>query len=886
LPAGSIVLDIETSDDTKTLALASAYHLESGNIYYWVAPVGEFDYLLDFPDNSLLIAHRAAFENSFIRQNYTASQPKYRSFCTFAYSATRLHPLKPSLYRAMQNLPMFQESSDCSLADLYERFTGKKLDKGDVEIFIKSQGDGWRTEEKDLYKEQKYYERYLRGELSTKTKLPIQLLKPEKWVYPPLPRKRAEKEDLWIDLQYRITTLSHEEKLLLHKLERALKREDPFSYEFTPLSEEAYYTEIEKLNPRSESKLRTGLLYNIRDTLATAAILNDVVDLTEEITPESFIGIQLRLQPIYALDPAFEKQRDYVENYWYGEKQHLQRVAEKVVYSHALIGDTWDGQDWEKNKKGRVKWLDPKKVGYTKTLCAIGSQIHYCNLPLKRIIASKPVKHVDGSWVFPTCDPSLVANPLTITNEKKRYWAYETHPRADLEYEDRLSLMDESSCTPLENPENTDPESYKSVVSFFSKTLLKYWKDGTFTCGVPEAQIEIKRFIATSYWTSIRKRMLALKIVTINGVKYAAPRPSVHGAVSGRSVDALFLVLAKYDHDKIGSELAGMFCCPPGYKIVAWDLDSCQARIAAVISDAWFAKRNGAKNVVIGSTGISKAVFFGSKSDRTTLAHRLGDGYLGFDLSDPRQADKSYTLGKNAQFSLIFGVGAKKLGKMLGIEQVLAEKLVEGWKGIKNPLKPSEWINGEASDLINAQAALSTRWYPMEGNPSIWTQHTDVLGVVGMDRLPHVLNPRYSGKDYITTKYNAFIQNGDVAMLNYALCHIDLQARHIDHRYNNSIHDYMSYFVRDDQVEEFVGIVNRVHKKCYEEFFTRWNVDFKSVPDNVWYPSTVDVCHRLVKQVSDERKENSMTVSFEGYDSLWGDSSLDEEELQGLETEE
>jgi len=40
----------------------------------------------------------------------------------------------------------------------------------------------------------------------------------------------------------------------------------------------------------------------------------------------------------------------------------------------------------------------------------------------------------------------------------------------------------------------------------------------------------------------------------------------------------VFLVLSKYDPDKIGSELAGMFVAPPGYKLVSFDLDSVAPR--------------------------------------------------------------------------------------------------------------------------------------------------------------------------------------------------------------------------------------------------------------------------------------------------------------------
>lgn len=889
LPVGTVVLDVETSDDTKSLALASAYHLESGDIFYWIAPVGEHDHLLPFPDDSYLVAHRAAFENSFIEQNYQASQPKYRSFCTFAYNATEKHPLKPGLFRAMPYLPMFQKSSDCSLADLYEAATGQELEKSAVEIFITAKGDSWRKEEWEVLLEEGLYEAYLDGKV--KLDLPPHLKKVESFKYPSAPRKKADREELWLKLSNQFDCLTHEEKLMFHKLEEVLKKENPYQYLPVVLTKDQYRDQLSAyLNPK-HPRLITGLLYNIKDTVATAHVLKNTLSVLPRISNDAFLGIQIRLQPIYAVDPSFHNQRQVAEDKWIEYKKILQEAAEENVKIHHSIADEWDGQDWTVNTKGRTKWYDPKTVGYTKTSNAIASRITYQGHPLKRISAYKPVQLENGDWVFPKESTPLgtLLNPTQLDlTTKKRYWAYNPtiwDPKKE-SYAEHMEKISDLTAVPLENPESSDTKAFKGIVNFFSKTLLKHWTNGNFACERSNILQLVHIFISTSYWTSIRKRMFALKLTYRDLVWWACPRPSVFGAVSGRSTDPLFLVLSKLDAKKIGSELGGMFVAPPGYKMVAWDLDSCQARIAAIISDAWYAKRMGWEKVKIGVTGISQAVFYGKKEDRSSLAHKLGDSYLGFDLSDPVQADKSYALGKNAQFALIFGVGAEKLAKMLNISTELAWKLVTGWKGVKDLVNPGCWVEGEASDLINAQLALSRRWYPSEGNAAIWEQHQDVLGVVSEDKLPNVLNPRYSEKDYITTKFNAFIQNGDVAMLNYTLAELDRRASHLDFRYCSSIHDYFAFFVKEECVEEFVKIANEVHRNCYEKFLSRWNVDFSTVPDNVWYPSSIDVCRRLVKAVKDEMKENSTTVSFEGYSDLWDHIEIDEEELADLDDEE
>lgn len=890
-PAGSIVLDVETSDDTKTLAMASCYHLETNEIYYWISPVGKFDELLNIPEGCLVIAHRAAFENSFIRNNYVAGQPNYRSFCTYAYSASVLHSLKPTLYRAMPWLPMFGESSDCSLADLYSQATRRELEKGDVEIFIRSKGDDWRKDDEEIYRENRMYEQYVGSTLINK-KLPVHLRKLEMWKYPTQPRSKKEREDKYTAIEnIPDENRTHHEKLDLHKLGRMLKLANPYTYEAKPYSEELYYEEVGKILGGVNNKIRKGLLYNIRDTLATAEILPFVLDHIHDILEHSFIGIQIRLQPVYAIDPSFIRQRNTAEETWKTKKEELQKAAERNVRSYILLGGEWDGQDWaEKPKTGIPSWYDEKKIGYTKTLNAIASQIYYRGLPLKRISARKPVKLINGDWAFPESVSStfeLKEPGIEEDFTTRKYWCYEKEALEDLTYEERLGRMNSTNTTPLENPESSDTKAFKSVINFFSKALLNQWITGIFTCAEKDMSDFIHIYMSTSYWTSIRKRMQNLKIVNVSGVDFVCPRPSVYGAVSGRSVDSTFLVLAKLDAHKIGSELCGMFIAPPGYKLVAWDLDSCQARLAGLVADAWYAKRTGAEKVIIGSTGISQAVYFGRKDNRTSLAHKLGDSYLGFDLTNKVEAERSYTLGKNAQFSLIFGVGAEKLAKMLNISVELALTLTTGWKGEKDLQDKSKFIGGLASDLINAQSALAQGYFPVEGNAGVWLQTGQILGVVLGDRLPNILHPRNSQRDFLTTKYNAFIQNGDVAMLNWTLAEIDKKATHIDFRYNSSIHDYFGFFVRENQVDLFKEIAREVHKECYVQLMNRWNVDFESVPEDVWYPSSIDVTQRLVKKPDDELAKNSRTISFEGYSQdIWGDLSIDMEELVDLDNDD
>jgi hypothetical protein len=374
--------------------------------------------------------------------------------------------------------------------------------------------------------------------------------------------------------------------------------------------------------------------------------------------------------------------------------------------------------------------------------------------------------------------------------------------------------------------------------------------------------------------------MFNLKIVNTKYGKAVSPRSHINGTVTGRTVDSVFLVLAKHSKEKIGSELQGFFVAPKGYKIVQFDLDSAQARFAALICDAEYSRENGLEKVTLMQTPFSKRIFKGSKKDLSTVAHELGR-VAGYDYSTPDSIKIGYAKGKNAQFSLVFGVGAFKLSRMINVMVGIAEKMVASFKGVKNKFT-GFFEGGEASWLTNGQLRMSRSEFPRKGNAAKWDEdpkglmRSTVLGRA----LPYCLSPVYAGKGDITTRCNATIQGGDVDFLNFitAAAAKWFGEGEIDGRFCHSVHDAFLWIIKDEYVEEFVERIRVVHSEAYLKLFQTWNVDLKSVPESVWYPETIDVTQRWLKAVDDVKKDKSATDSYGGYAGIEGDEDYEEEE--------
>jgi hypothetical protein len=780
-PSGTIVVDVESVNKNKTLALASAYHLELKCWYVFFAdPEGKG--LVRFEDYTLIVAHRVCFEMSFIENTYDPIT-HVKGICTHSLSALRLHPLKEALMRSNPRIPWFKESSLLDLAGLYNHFTGDYMDKSFVQIFIDS----------DKFQ--------------------------------------------WLDLDFSNQVI----KKSIEKVRKKLRKDKVANYteeKILELAPDVVYSELEHI----EQAFR----YNYLDVAATTVILKPILKINENINPYVFMGLLHGSTPIMYLDPLWYSHIDEIERIYNKVKAEMLVQAENLQRLHIENAGVWDGQDWSKwtkaakTKCGLPKWFDPKKVGITRKETAIALRLHWLGKPLKRIEA---------------------INPDKPTDKAKFYWHTLEKEEGDI-YEEVMEQNKDAEI--FDNPTNISGK-FKNIVSFFGSKFEIFWKQGLLTSDLAEGQDLVQKQVSTTFWTSIRTRLLTLFIKQINGNLVTIPRPSLAAAVSGRSIDRVWLVLSKLVPSKIGSEAQGLVKAPPGWKLVNFDLDSCQLRIFAVMCDAKFAREKCANKVKLLETPFSKAAILGDKKKFTSIAHEIAKS-AGYDENDSARMEKGYNVGKTTQFAALFGASAIKIANIAGVALSLAQSMHEGYKGVRD--RAGKYFNGMGSHGFNCQVDCANGWFPVKGH---WRKFRYMKSSVLGRELPNVLSPLVSGREHVTTKGNTTIQSGD-ADFKFI---ITTKVAEYEKEYGLicrkafDCHDMFAWWVKDeaDNLRDFEIYANRAHYEAYKIFFDTWNVDLNSVPEFMWFPSTIDITNRWVKSPKDEVE--AITVSMpKGYKSL------------------
>jgi DNA polymerase family A len=842
-PSGIVCFDVETTQNTQKLSLGVLIHLEHQAVYGWLSDP-ESPALLDLAPNTLHISHRSCFENSFIQSNYKPTESDIKGLCTHAIAAQELHPLKPSLIRAMPDLPMFSESADLSLSGLHEHFIGIPLDKGFVDVFKhpSTNPSNWL---------------YLNFDFSWIFTLKLN------WI---LDLNLIEKFKMFVD--YQIKTI--------------------------------------------QGQLDSAFQYCFGDDVATIKVFSHEIDIIKRmlaIEEFTFLGLIARSTPILFLDPQFLNHVEKIENQYHEIRDRVNNQAHQIVkdYIQECLPEGYpikeikvpkqetvyakknlkkystippkpkllyildqeklnrleqnDGQDWSPhgartNKSGLPSWYDPKNFGLTKRSTAVAMKIKYKGSPLKNIKSPVPSKE----------------------NKKNDRFVRDF----DLEDKRLTGIWYTHDGFPLDNPTNVTKD-FLNITNFFSKGLLPDWENGTFSTDNPHAQKMMKEYGTTAFWCSIRKRAADLLIVQTNYKKFlaVAPRPSLSGAVSGRQIDPFFLVLAKTKMNKLGSELQGFFVAPPGYKFVAFDLDSIQSRVAALLCDAYISREKGGRTTTLLLTEFSQQVFNGNKKDFSTVAHSLGRmaGY-NFEKIPKDLQDEGYAKGKNASFGLVFNIGAEKLSKMTNTTGAVGWDLCNGFKGIRNK-QTGYHSGGSASGLFNCQKKMS-EGYLIDSDTGQWRRGRHMTSSILGRRLPNILSPMVTGRDHIMVKSNVCIQAADVDCMNVITT---LVARSIEHykfsaRYTNSVHDYYAWIVREDQIEDFKLELNRIHRIAIEMLLDRWHVNRETVPENIYYPETIDVMSRWCKSEFDA-EHGGHTISLPD-----GFKGITEEEIKTEEEEE
>jgi len=343
--------------------------------------------------------------------------------------------------------------------------------------------------------------------------------------------------------------------------------------------------------------------------------------------------------------------------------------------------------------------------------------------------------------------------------------------------------------------------SNDNVGILLSKDFVPDLEAGRLSSKLPEAKRALEIANATSYWTSVRKRVMDRIFVEADnkeGDNWNVSMPEIiaHGTVTRRTVESLMVTMCSTKKWRIGTELKTRVQCPPGWKIVGADFDGQELQIASIYADAW-------EGGFVGASPMAHTILSGSKEKGTDAHTALA-----------KAVDIDRDTAKGVGFAMLYGAGVRTIGNTIKKSQKdrspselkqYASRALGFKKGRKNP--DGFYEGGSDSGCYNymEQIALRTR--------------VPTLPCLGT-KISTALRPAAVGNDFHTGRINWTIQSSGAEMLAVLLVSSHWLARKfkIPAQFILSIHDETWFMVPEKYAEQFAVTFQMAHLYSWARF--------------------------------------------------------------------
>jgi len=369
-----------------------------------------------------------------------------------------------------------------------------------------------------------------------------------------------------------------------------------------------------------------------------------------------------------------------------------------------------------------------------------------------------------------------------------------------------------------------------NVGVLLSKDFLIDMENGRLSSDLPEAKRALDIANATSYWTSVRKRVhdrIFLEVDNPHGEGWFMMMPEIiaHGAVTRRTVESLMVTMCSTKGHRIGTELKTRIQCPPGWKIVGADFDGQELQIASIYADAW-------EGGFIGASPMAHTVLSGSKEKGTDAHTKLA-----------KAIDTNRDVAKGVGFAMLYGAGVRTIAntiKKTYKERSATElrqfgnRALAFKKGKKTP--DGYYEGGSDSGCYNYMEGIALR------------TKCPTLPCLGT-KISTALRPAAVGDDFHTGRINWTIQSSGAEMLAVILTATHWLARRfkIPAQFILSIHDELWWMVPERYAESFCVVFQMAHLYSWARF--QASVDMCDVPLSRAFFSSVAIDERLRKSV-------------------------------------
>jgi DNA polymerase gamma 1 len=376
-----------------------------------------------------------------------------------------------------------------------------------------------------------------------------------------------------------------------------------------------------------------------------------------------------------------------------------------------------------------------------------------------------------------------------------------------------------------------------NVGGVLSKDFVDDMKVGRLNSDLPEAKRALEVANATSYWTSVRKRVMDrifLRVHNPNGGGALVTLPEIlcHGTVTRRTVESLMATMCSTKSFRIGTELKSRVQAPEGWKIISADYDAQELNIAGIYADKW-------EGGYVGCSPMGYSVLSGSK-EAGTDPHSALAKLAGVDRDT----------AKIAGFSILYGAGVRAVQtyirrrypeKSPSEVKNFAYRILESKKGkARNGL----YEGGSDSGAFNMMEEIAMR------------SRVPQLPCLGT-KISTAMRPAAVGDDFRTGRTNWAIQASGSEILSITLTAVGWLAQEykIPYRFIISIHDELHFMTPERYAEQFAVLFQIAHVYTWSLFHSA--VGIPDLPLSRAYFSSVAIDDRLRKSP----KESTKTLS-------------------------
>jgi len=368
----------------------------------------------------------------------------------------------------------------------------------------------------------------------------------------------------------------------------------------------------------------------------------------------------------------------------------------------------------------------------------------------------------------------------------------------------------------------------ENVGVLLSKDFLVDMENGRLSSDMPEAKRALDIANASSYWTSVRKRVMDrifLEVDNSHGDAWNMMMPEIiaHGTVTRRTVESLMVTMCSTKNWRVGTELKTRIQCPPGWKIVGADFDGQELQIASIYADVWEGK-------FVGASPMAHTVLAGAK-EKGTDAHTKLATAIGIDRDTT----------KGVGFAMLYGAGVRTIANTIqkkykdrGSDELrrYGTKALAFKKGRKDP--DGHYEGGSDSGCYNFMESIALR------------TKVPTLPCLGT-KISTALRPSAVGDDFHTGRINWSIQASGAEMLAVILTATHWLAKKfkIPAQFIISIHDEIHWMVPEKHADIFSVVFQMAHLYSWARFHA--GVDICDVPLSRAYFSSVAIDDRIRK---------------------------------------